>query len=71
MYDNVTDPVEQDTTELQQSIKVWESELNVEYNVAYGAAELSLSSNVAYYKSGKPPEANDQDYVIDDKYDYI
>ena len=41
----------------------------MEHDVAYGAAEISLSSNVAYYESGEPLEENDQDY--DDKYDYI
>ena len=49
MYDT-TNPVE-GTNELQQSTKTWGPELNMELNVAYGAAEISLGrSNVA----GKP-----------------
>ena len=70
-YDTIN-PVE-GTTELQGSTENRDSaKLNMEQNVAYesstAAAQISLRSNIAYYKSGKSLEEIDQD--CDDQYDY-
>ena len=45
----------------QQSPENWDSKLDMEHNVAYGSssdAQISLTSNVAYYKSGKHVNMN-------------
>ena len=57
------------TTEPQQSSENQDSKLNMEHNVAYTPfAQISLTSNVAYHKSGKPLEENDDQTEY---YDYI
>ena len=62
------------TTEPQQSSENQDSnsKLNMEHNVAYAPfAQISLTSNVAYHKSGKPLEENDYEYDQTEYYDYI
>ena len=58
------------STKQRQSTENWDSKLDMEQNVAYessNAAQISLSTNIAYYKSGRQLEEND----YDNEYDYI
>jgi hypothetical protein len=67
-------PCMHNITEQQQSAaENWDSKLDMEQNVAYesaNTAQISLSTNVAYYKSqGRQLEENT--YENDPAYDYI
>ena len=63
-------------TEPQQSTENGDSKLNMEQNMAYASsntAQISLTSNVAYYssKSEKPLEENYYENDQTEHYDYI
>ena len=61
------------STEQRQSTKDWDSKLDMEQNVAYessNTAQISLNTNIAYYKSGRQLEENDYENDLAE-YDYI